>query len=264
MVLSDAIVVWEQVAALMLGCILGSFYNVVIHRLPLGHSLIRPGSSCPSCGSGIAPYDNIPIISYLLLGGKCRQCKATISVRYPVVEALSGIFALVLFRRYGLHPQFAIEFVFFSLLLIIAFIDLDTFLIPDVLSLPGIILGLIFSFFTPRLTWADSLIGILLGGGLLYLIAVLYGIVRHKEGLGGGDIKLLGMIGAFLGWQGVVFTVLASSVSGMIIAIPVMLRSGKGLGVAIPFGPFLALGAVFYVFWGQLFLTWYFSYTFGV
>lgn len=256
--------IYEQIVAFWLGCCLGSFYNVVIYRLPLNQSLAYPGSRCPGCGNEIRWYDNIPVFSYLFLGGKCRNCKASISVRYPIVEILTGIIALMLYRRYGLHPQFGIEFVFFSLLLIIAFIDLDTQIIPNVLSLSGIVLGVVFSFFTPRLTWMDSLLGAFLGGGLLYLIAVGYEFIRKQEGMGGGDIKLLGMIGAFLGWPGVVFTVLASSVSGMIIALPFMLRKGEGLGVRIPYGPFLALGAVVYLFWGQLFYNWYFNELLGM
>ena len=248
-----------QAAAFLLGCIFGSFYNVVIHRLPLGQSIVRPASRCPGCGNSIAPYDNIPLLSYVLLGGKCRHCKSSISLRYPLVEALGGLLALILFRRYGLHPQLPIEFIFCSLLLIITMIDLDTMEIPDVLSLPGIGLGLAFSFFTPRLSFWQSLTGIAIGGGIFYLIAVTFSLVRRKEGLGGGDIKLLAMIGAFLGWQGVVFTIMASSVVGIIVAVPLMRRSGKGLGAALPFGPFLALGAVSYIFWGGLFFHWYLS-----
>ncbi|MDR3568422.1 MAG: prepilin peptidase [Syntrophobacteraceae bacterium] len=253
-----------QIASFVAGAILGSFYNVVIHRLPLGQSIVRPGSRCPSCGNALAAYDNIPLLSFLILGGKCRHCGSAISNRYPLVEAISAILALVLFRRYGLHPQLPIEFIFCSLLLIITMIDLDTMEIPNVLSIPGIALGFGFSFLTPRLSWSGSLLGIALGGGVFYLIAVLFYLVRRKEGLGGGDIKLLAMIGAFLGWKGVIFTILVSSVSGIIIAIPLMWRSGNGLGSALPFGPFLALGAVSYVFWGQLFFHWYFSTLLGM
>lgn len=253
-----------QVMAFIMGCIFGSFYNVVIHRLPLEQSLVRPGSRCPACGHEIAAYDNIPVVSYLLLGGRCRSCKTGISPRYPLVEALTGLLALLLFRRYGLHPQFGIEFIFCSLLLVIAFIDLDTGLIPNVLSLPGIVLGLGFSFFTPRLSWTDSLLGIFLGGGLLYLVAAGYYLLRKKEGMGMGDVKLLGMIGAFIGWPGVLFTILCGSVTGTLISLPLMLRGGKGLGSSLPFGPFLSFGAVCYLFWGKLFYDWYFSDLLGM
>lgn len=264
MILVESAPITFQVFAFLLGCILGSFYNVVIYRLPRKESLVYPGSKCPACGNGIAAYDNIPIASYILLGGKCRHCRSSISARYPFVEAFTGLLAMLLFRRYGLHPQFGIEFLFLSLLFIIAMIDLDTGLIPDVLSLPGIVIGFLLSFFTPRLSWTDSLVGIFLGGGLLYLIAVLYALVRKKEGMGGGDIKLLGMIGAFVGWPGVAFTIFFSSISGMIIAIPLMWRKGKGLGSEIPYGPFLAFGAAFYIFCGQFIYDWYFTEVLGV
>jgi len=253
-----------RIAAFVLGCVFGSFYNVVIHRLPSGQSIVRPASKCPACGNAIAAYDNIPLVSYMLLGGRCRRCKESISLRYPVVEGLSGLLALLLLNRYGLRPQAAIEFFFCSLLLIITMIDLDTMEIPDLLSLPGIALGFFLSFLTPRLLWWESLLGILAGGGVFYLIATGYALLRHKEGLGGGDIKLLAMIGAFTGFKGVAFTILVSSVLGMIIAPPLMWRSGKGLGSALPFGPFLAFGAVSYIFWGELFYHWYFSDLLGI
>jgi len=253
-----------QIAAFVLGCVFGSFYNVVIHRLPSGQSIVRPASKCPACGKAIPAYDNIPLVSYLVLRGRCRQCGEPISPRYPLVEGLSGLLALLLFRRYGLHPQLVIEFIFCSLLIIITMIDLDTMEIPDLLSLPGIVLGLALSFFTPRLLWWQSLLGIIAGGGIFYLIATGFAFLRHKEGLGGGDIKLLAMIGAFIGWKGVAFTILVSSVSGMIIALPLMWRSGKSLGSALPFGPFLAFGAVSYIFWGELFYHWYFADLLGM
>lgn len=264
MVLIDESPLLAQALAFVLGCCLGSFYNVVIHRLPLKQSIVSPGSRCPACGAGIAAYDNLPLLSYLVLGGKCRRCGARISPRYPLVEALTGVLALLLVRRYGLHPQAAIEFVFFSLLVVISFIDLDTHTIPDILSLPGMALGFLLSFFTPRLSWTDSLLGIVLGGGVLYAIGTLYGMIRRKEVMGGGDVLLLGMIGAFLGWPGVVFTVLVSSVSGMVIALPLMWFSGKGLDAEIPYGPFLAFGAVCYVFWGQFLWNWYFTELLGM
>ncbi|MGD9503369.1 MAG: A24 family peptidase [Syntrophobacteraceae bacterium] len=241
----------------IIGCCLGSFYNVVIHRLPNGESLVHPPSHCPGCDKPIAPYDNIPILSYLLLRGKCRHCRASISPRYPLVEALTGLVAMLLFRRYGFHPQLLVEFVFASILIIITFIDLDTYTIPDVFSLTGIGLGFLGSFLTARLSWTDSLLGVLLGGGLFWAIAAGYAWVRRREGLGGGDIKLLAMIGAFVGWSGVVFTILAASISGLAVGLVVMARSRQGLTAMIPFGPFLALGAISYIFWGQSFFQWY-------
>lgn len=255
----QAFFIIQQVFVFVIGCCLGSFFNVVIHRLPAKESLVHPGSHCPRCSHPILPYDNIPVLSYLLLRGKCRHCGASISLRYPIVEGLTGILALFLFLSYGWHPQFWIEFLFVSLLLIITFIDLDTYLIPDVLSLTGIVLGFGASFFTPRLSWLDSLLGIVLGGGFFLVIALGYQYLRHKDGLGGGDIKLLAMIGAFTGWPGVVLTVLASSVVGAVVGLLVMRHKGEGMGAMIPYGPFLAFGAVCYLFWGQAFYHWYFG-----
>lgn len=246
-----------QVFAFMTGCCLGSFFNVVIYRLPDGSSIVHPGSQCPNCRHPIAFYDNIPLLSFLVLGGRCRHCRQRISLRYPLVEAVTGFLTLFLFRAYGLTPQFFIESLFVFLLILITFIDLDKYLIPDVLSLSGIVAGFVLSFFTPRLTWVDSLVGILLGGGFLYLIAVGYHYFRRKEGMGGGDIKLLAMIGAFVGLPGVVFTVLVASITGTILGIWVMARTRKGLSTMLPFGPFLSLGAVCHLFWGQAFFSWY-------
>ena len=252
-----AIFALQQSAVFILGCCLGSFFNVVIHRLPRRQSIVQPGSHCPQCGQPIRFYHNIPLLSYLLLRGRSSCCGKPISLRYPLVEGLTGILGLLLFQRFGWHIQFAIESCFVSLLIVIAFIDLDTYLIPDVLSLFGIVIGLGCSLVGPHLSWLESLLGIILGGGFFYLIAVGYQYFRHQEGLGGGDIKLLAMIGAFTGWMGALFAVLAASVVGTVIGLIVMYRSRKGLTTMLPFGPFLALGAVSYVFWGQAFYLWY-------
>lgn len=249
--------VLQQFFVFLAGCCFGSLYNVVIHRLPEHESILHPGSHCPHCQHPISYYDNIPLVSYLLLRGKCRYCAAPISLRYPLVEGLTGGLALLLFLSYGLTPQFFIECLLASLLIVITFIDLDTYLIPDVLSLSGIVLGFACSFLTPRLSWLDSLLGIVLGGGFFFLIAVGYQYLRHKDGLGGGDIKLLAMIGAFLGWAGVVFTILAASLIGTVVGGVVMWRSRKGLDTRLPFGPFLAAGALLYLFWGEVFYRWY-------
>lgn len=247
----------QQVLAFVIGSCIGSFLNVVVYRLPVGKSLVSPGSHCPRCEHPIAFYDNIPILSYFILRGKCRHCKVPFSGRYALVEALCGLFTLMLFRRYGIHPQLFIELLFVYGLVAIAFIDLDTYLIPDVLSLSGVVLGFALSFFTPRLDWVDSLLGIVVGGGLFYAIAVGYQYVRHQDGLGGGDIKLLGMIGAFLGIPGVLLTVVVASVVGAVVGLIVMRRQETGLAAMVPFGPFLSLGALVYLLWGQGLIAWY-------
>jgi len=206
----------QQFFAFVIGCCLGSFFNVVIHRLPRKESLVHPGSRCPKCGEPIRPRDNIPVASYLLLGGKCRHCVVSISPRYPAVEALTGLTFLLLFRLHGLQPQLFIEILFCSLLVLVAFIDLDTFTIPASLSFTGIVAGFWLSFFTPRLAWQDSLQAILAGAGFFYLVSRAFYLLRGKEGLGGGDLDLLAMIGAFTGLEGIVFTIFAASVAGVI------------------------------------------------
>ncbi len=254
----------QQMFVFFVGCCLGSFYNVMIYRLPRHESILRPGSHCPRCRHPISFHDNIPLVSYLLLWGKCRYCAEPISLRYPLVELLTGGLVLLLFQRYGFTSQFFIECLLISLLIVITFIDLDTYLIPDVLSLSGMVLGFACSFLTPRLTWVDSLLGLVLGGGFFLLIAVGYQYLRHKDGLGGGDIKLLALIGAFLGWTGVVLTVLAASLIGTVVGGLVMWKSRKGLDTRLPFGPFLAAGALLYLFWGEAFYHWYVNEILGL
>ncbi len=240
------------------GAAVGSFLNVCIVRLPKGASLIKPGSHCPHCQSAIRFYDNIPLLSYLILRGKCRRCKTRISPRYFLVEGLSGLMALALFRTFGLSPELGVYFIFFSALLAVIFIDLDTLTIPDVITLPGIVAGVAASFLLPRFNVWQSLLGLLVGGGVLLLVAVGYRIFRKREGMGGGDIKLLAMIGAFLGLPGVLYTLFASSLAGSLAGLLLMFKDKSGGGTRIPFGPFLALGAMSYVFWGPALIQWYF------
>lgn len=254
-ILADSVI--GQIVAFVFGCCLGSFFNVVIYRLPNDQSIVKPASHCPACNVPIAWYDNIPLLSFGMLRGKCRHCGAGIALRYPLVEGLSGVLIWLLLRAYGWGPAFLVYAVLTSLLIVISFIDLDTFLIPDVLSLPGLVVGFTTSFFTPALGWVDSLVGILLGGGVFYLVAWGYQTLRHQEGLGGGDIKLLAMIGSFTGWPGVVFTVLVGSLVGTAVGVAVMWKTRQGMTARIPFGPFLAMGAVAYLFWGETFFHWY-------
>jgi leader peptidase (prepilin peptidase)/N-methyltransferase len=178
-------------------------------------------------------------------------------VRYPVVEGLTGLVTLALFLSQGWGVPFVVLLVFVYALIVIAFIDLDTYLIPDVLSLTGIAVGFLGSLVSPHLSWSDSLIGILFGGGILYLVAWAYRVIRHQDGMGGGDIKLLAMIGAFIGWAGVVFTLFAASVAGALVGVAVMLKTRQGMEARVPFGPFLALGALGYVLGGEALVGWY-------
>lgn len=253
-----------QIFFFLIGSVIGSFLNVCIYRIPREKSIVSPPSACPGCNKPIRPYDNIPIISYIMLRGKCRDCGTKISMRYPLVELLTSVLFVFMYRNFGksVFPFFTFELisllVFVSLLIAISFIDLDFQIIPDILSIGGLVLGFILSIFRPffrnidpKFGIIDSLLGILIGGGLLFAIAWLYQFFTKREGMGGGDIKLLGMIGAFCGWKGVLFSLVSGSVLGTLIGIPLMLAKGAGTKYAIPFGPFLSLGALFYVLMGN-------------
>ena len=244
-------------SAFVLGTIIGSFLNVCIYRIPAGKSIVSPPSSCPNCGHQIRWYQNIPILSYLFLGAKCASCKTKISLRYPAIEFLTGILFAAVLYDFGFSVATLVYWLFVAALVTITFIDLDHQIIPDVISLPGIIVGFICSFFIPWLSWVDSSLGILLGGGILLSIAWLYEKIAHREGMGGGDIKLLGMLGAFLGWKAILPVVFISSLVGSLIGIPVMLLQKGDSKLAIPFGPFLAFAAIIYLFWGTELVYWY-------
>ena len=241
----------------LIGASIGSFLNVCIARIPEKKSIVSPPSSCPKCGQGIKFYDNIPLLSYLILRGRCRQCKTFISPRYPLVELLTAILSVLLMMRFGPSISYLIYFCLVAALVTITFIDLDHRIIPDIISLPAIPIGFLASFVLIQLAWLDSLIGILAGGGSLLLIAIIYEKLTGDEGMGMGDVKLLAMIGSFLGWEGVLFTIMASSLLGTVIGGGAMLISGKGRKFAIPFGPFLSLGAVLYILWGTQLIKWY-------
>ncbi|MBW1742842.1 MAG: prepilin peptidase [Deltaproteobacteria bacterium] len=242
---------------LLVGLAIGSFLNVCIYRLPRSLSLISPSSMCPSCQTPIPFYDNVPVLSYLWLRGRCRFCGAGFSLRYPVVELISGLFAVAVFDRYGFSWESLFLYGLIGALLVITFIDIDYQIIPDVISLPGIVIGFLASFLLDYITYKESLIGIILGGGLLLSVAWGYYLLTKKEGMGGGDIKLLAMLGAFLGWKGVMFTILAASAIGTLAGIAVAIRTGGGRKLAIPFGPFISLGAILYVFFGTQMIEWY-------
>lgn len=241
----------------LLGCCVGSFLNVCICRLPQNLSIVSPRSFCPSCRAPIRAYDNIPLVSYLLLGGKCRNCGAGISWRYPLVEALTGGVALALFLKFGFSLSFLAYFVLSAALIVISFIDLDHRIIPDLISLPGIAVGFLLALFGPLATVKESLIGLLAGGGSLYLVAFVYEALTKREGMGGGDVKLLAMIGAWLGWKSILFTLFFASLSGAFIGGAVMLIQREGRLYAIPFGPFLAFSGLAYVFLGPELIAWY-------
>ena len=239
---------------------IGSFLNVCIYRLPESKSIADPPRSiCPSCKSHIRFYDNMPVLSYIWLKGRCRNCNAPISFRYPLVELMNGIVAVALLFKFGLSVESFVYFVFISSLIVITFIDLDHQIIPDIITLPGIPMGLIASFALPTITLKASALGLLIGGGSLWFVAWAYNLIAHRDGMGGGDIKLLAMMGTIIGWKGVIFTIFASSVIGSCVGITMMLIKNKNMKFAIPFGPFLSIGAIAYVFFGSRFIAWYFS-----
>lgn len=240
------------VLAAVFGAVVGSFLNVVILRLPKEDaSIVFPASHCPLCKQPLTWYENIPLLSYLVLRGRCRTCKAPISWQYPFVEAAMAILAALVFHRFGLNFELFLYALFCAALLVIIFIDIHHQIIPDSISLPGIVVGFAGSFLNQTVTWQQSALGILLGGGLLYAVAYGYYVLTKREGMGGGDIKLLAMIGAFLGWQSLLYVVFASSLTGSVVGVAAMLKQRKGGQTRIPFGPFLAIAALSYLFLQQ-------------
>lgn len=239
------------------GTCVGSFLNVCICRIPAGKSIILPPSSCPECSAQIRFYDNIPIISYLILFGKCRYCKTAISIQYPFVEILTGFFAVLVLYYFGFSTTALIYFIFIASLIVITFIDLKEQIIPDNITLSGIVIGFASSFILKDMTPLNSLFGIVSGGGTLFLIAYGYERFRGIEGMGGGDIKLLAMCGAFLGWKAVIMTIFIGSFVGAAAGILVMLLQKKDTKHPIPFGPFLSIGSITYLFFGDSLIKWY-------
>ncbi|MFQ5902196.1 MAG: prepilin peptidase [Candidatus Binatia bacterium] len=248
------------------GAGVGSFLNVCIVRLPKHESIVSPPSHCPACKTPIPFYDNIPLISYLYLKGRCRFCSEIISPRYFVVELLMASLAVALLQHFGLELAFFVNFVFIAALMVITFIDLDVRIVPDVISLPGIGLGFLASIVNRQ--WSidhlstlpspvSSLLGIVIGGGSLLLVAWIYQLFTGREGMGGGDVKLLAMIGAFLGWPSVPVTLFLGSLAGSIVGLAFMAIKGFDSKYALPFAPFLCLGALFHLFFGKALIAIY-------
>ena len=240
--------------AYIFGAVVGSFLNVCIFRIPVKTSIIKPLSQCPHCHHPVRFYDNIPIISFIMLRGKCRDCSGKISWRYPLVELITAALALLLFLQFGLTLKFLTFFIFTAVLIVITFIDLDHQIIPDVLTLPGIPIFFLLAIFMVKVPWLEALIGLLIGGGMLFAIAFVYQLITKREGMGGGDIKLLAMIGGFLGWKSLIFILLFSSFSGAIVGITAMIIKKQDMKYAVPFGPFLSAAAIAYLFWGNTFM----------
>jgi leader peptidase (prepilin peptidase) / N-methyltransferase len=260
---------------LVLGAIVGSFLNVVIYRLPRRESVVFPASSCPHCGVKIPPYDNVPVVSFLFLRGRCRSCQAKISLRYPLVETLTALLTMGLYLLLGLSVPLALYLPFSWALVALAFIDAEHQILPDRITLPGIALSLLvpvlgrlpqlpWSPFVPRLSFRNWALGVVLGAGIPYLVAVAYRLTQLSkpaeeriDGMGMGDVKMLAMVGGFLGWKLVLLTLFAGSVLGSMWGLGGVALSRYGMRHALPFGTFLALAAFLSLTAGGWLLGWY-------
>ncbi|OFW32564.1 MAG: hypothetical protein A3G76_13880 [Acidobacteria bacterium RIFCSPLOWO2_12_FULL_65_11] len=238
------------------GAVIGSFLNVCIYRLPRGTSIVWPASACPSCRRPLSWFENIPIVSYLALGGRCRTCRARISIRYPVVEALTAAMFALTWWYYGPSLLLASRLIFGCALIVLFAVDLEHHLLPNVITLPGVVVGFVLSL-GGEPGWLASLLGIALGAGLLYGAAEAYYRIRHEEGLGMGDVKMMAMVGAFLGWKLTLVTLMMASLSGSVVGVAIIATRKGDLKYALPFGTFLAVGAAAAATVGPAILEWY-------
>ena len=251
-------IVLAYILVFLAGISIGSFLNVLIYRLPRNEKFVFGRSYCPSCKEPIKFYDNIPLLSYLMLAGKCRNCRAAISFRYPLVELLNGIIYVLFFGQYGLTMPFLVFSLLSSALIVIFFVDIDHQIIPDLITIPGMVIGLGVSLIPGGLGIVDSLIGLVVGGGVLYLVAVAGDWLFKKESMGGGDNKMAAMLGAFLGWQKVIYIFFAGAVIGLVVSIVLMLLSKRIRSTrVVPFGPFLALAAFTAIIYGDKIIAFY-------
>lgn len=263
-----------------LGLIIGSFLNVCIYRIPLGKSVVKPRSGCTRCGAQIAFYDNIPVLSYLLLRGKCRSCGAPISIQYPFVEMITGAFFLVCALRWQFTPPTYVNSLFLCIIIILIFTDYHHRILPNILTLPGTLAGILLSSFQisdfyqdilsvklallidseaarSLLPWIGSVTGAIVGGGMLLVVGMGYQKLRKRQGLGMGDVKMMAMVGAFLGWRLTFLTIFAGSVLGLLAGIYLIAFHKKNLQTKLPFGVFLGIGSGLSLFYGFQFLDWY-------
>ncbi len=242
--------------AALFGLLIGSFLNVCIYRLPRDQSIVWPSSRCTTCGRALSWYENIPVVSYLALGGRCRTCKERISPQYPIVElTTAGIVAGAL-AWYGLTPLFAVRAAFACAMLVLFVVDLQHQILPNEITVPGIVIGLAASLFLEP-GWRSALVGAIAGAGVLWLVGWTYERLRHQEGLGFGDVKMLGMIGAFLGWPLMLLTLVVASLAGSIVGLGLIAARRGDLGSKLPFGSFLAIGAIVAALAGPDFIAWY-------
>jgi leader peptidase (prepilin peptidase)/N-methyltransferase len=265
-------------AAFLIGLLIGSFLNVCILRIPKEESIVKPPSHCPKCNKPIKPYDNIPVLSWLILGGKCRNCKTKISAMYPAIELLTGVLFFLCYRFFGLTLEGAKWAIFSALIIVLIATDIRDRMLPNLVNLTGFVIGLVISLFAaptdgaalwisnrlfdfppprPTISFVDALLGSLAGAGLLWIVGEGYFRLRGKEGMGLGDVKMMGMVGVFLGLKRTLLTILAGSLLGSVIGIIIVLATRKGRDYELPFGAFLGAGALLTVFFGSPLLTWY-------
>jgi leader peptidase (prepilin peptidase)/N-methyltransferase len=242
----------------LIGASIGSFLNVCIYRLPRRESLMWPASRCTSCGRPLAWYENVPIVGWLALRGRCRTCGQRISIVYPIVEAITAVIFVCGYLIYGWTPLLAVRLLFACAMIVLFVIDLRHKILPNVITVPGIVIGFVLSLFLPP-GWFASLLGIALGGGALLAIMEVYARARGFEGLGMGDVKMLAMIGAFLGWPLMLLTLVLASFAGSVVGIGLMASRRGGMKTALPFGTFLAVGALVAAVTGDAILAWYLS-----
>ena len=274
---------FTAVVIFLFGLAIGSFLNVVIARVPLEQSVVMPRSRCPQCSAPIAFYDNIPVLSYAMLAGKCRHCRKHISVVYPIVELITGASFLGAFLKFGMSAPFILNSIFFAAIVALVFIDLEHRLLPDIITLPLILVGLLLSYFQDptiigsailerlfslQMPWqrlavhaANSLLGIIVGGGSLWLVAYLYLKYRNIEGMGMGDVKLMAAVGAVVGWKFALLTIFLGSLFGSVISTAYIAWTGKGARYELPFGTFLGLAAIAATLWGNNLIFWYLKLT---
>jgi leader peptidase (prepilin peptidase)/N-methyltransferase len=244
-------------AAFVYGAVIGSFLNVCIYRIPRKEEIIKTPSHCPACDARIPWYLNIPIISWILLRGKGACCGAPIGFHYPLVEFVSAALTAYLFAALGFSFQFLAAWLFTCLLLVLIVTDWQTLRLPDVITLPGVLIGLLFALYNVRIDLLEAVLGVLVGAGGFLTVALLYKALRGREGMGMGDVKLMALVGAFLGWKGTLLTVILGSAVGLVVGAFIIARSQEGAKTQLPYGTFLGIAALIVLLWGDPIIAWY-------